>query len=800
MMSVCNMHNTVLFVSTLGKSLRHAVADVRCLSVMSVILIVMAMSSCSVTSNLPEGEYLYAGIKNINYTDKKNTYEESVALTEVEGALAAAPNGSFMGSSFYRMPFSPSLWIYNTFVNNHKSGVRKWLFNTFGQTPVTISSITPVARTQIATNVLQNYGYFQGKVDYQLDSMRNPREKKVTYNVKLGHAYVLDTIKYMFPPLVDSIIHSADKDSYVRYGKQFSVPDLQYEKERIVDELHNNGFYYYRTDYVSYYADSSYIPGRVKLLIAQDPSMPLKAGHQYYIGEINTAIRNRTSAVGYRNTFSDTLNARGMKVAYQGGRVPIKPSIMFRNFRFWKGEMFDQSKVDNTVTGLNNMGVFSGVQFTFTPRDTTDTCSVLDVQFDATMAKAIDLEMSFNITQKSNSQVGPNLGVTFSKVNAFHHGETFSVGVKGSYEWQTDRSLGSSSTIDSYEYGVEASLSYPWIVFPGFSDQITRFPSSSKFGISINQLNRATYYRLLSFGVDVEYGYQTSKYLTHKFMPLSVTYNKLQSTSAKFDSITSTNSALYVSLRDQFIPAMQYTLTYDNTSNTRLRYSTNFEATVKESGNVISAIMSAAGKKFSVENKKFLGSPYSQFMKVDMTLRNKFKLTDKSLLATRLQLGAIWTYGNSSIAPYSELFYVGGANSVRAFGVRTIGPGRYYDYEGRGTYLDQSGDVKFEANAECRFNMISNLYGAFFLDAGNVWLMKQDDSHEGGKFDAGNFLNDLALGTGFGFRYDLEFLVVRFDVGIAIHAPYDTGKSGYYNIRKFYKDGVAFHFAIGYPF
>ena len=96
--------------------------------------------------------------------------------------------------------------------------------------------------------------------------------------------------------------------------------------------------------------------------------------------------------------------------------------------------------------------------------------------------------------------------------------------------------------------------------------------------------------------------------------------------------------------------------------------------------------------------------------------------------------------------------------------------------------------------------MISNLYGAFFLDAGNVWLMKQDDSHEGGKFDAGNFLNDLALGTGFGFRYDLEFLVVRFDVGIAIHAPYDTGKSGYYNIRKFYKDGVAFHFAIGYPF
>ena len=210
--------------------------------------------------------------------------------------------------------------------------------------------------------------------------------------------------------------------------------------------------------------------------------------------------------------------------------------------------------------------------------------------------------------------------------------------------------------------------------------------------------------------------------------------------------------------------------------------------------------MCAAGKDFSVENKHFLGSPYSQFLKLDVQLRNKFKMTGKSLLATRVHVGAIWTYGNSSIAPYSELFYVGGANSVRAFGVRSIGPGRYYDHAGRGTYLDQSGDLKLEANVEYRFNMISNLNGAFFLDAGNVWLIREDDSHEGGVINSKDFLKDLAVGTGFGFRYDMEFLVLRFDVGIALHAPYNTGKTGYYNIRKFYKDGVAFHFAVGYPF
>ena len=758
------------------------------------------LSACSTTSNLPEGEVLYAGIKEIKYSDKKNTYAESFALTEVEAALAYAPNGSFMGSSSIRTPFPIGLWIHNGLVNKQKSWFGKWMFNTFGTPPVTISAVNPLTRTKIATNLLQNYGYFHGKVDYHLDTLKNPREQKITYDVKLGRAYVMDTIKYMFPYLEDSIIRSSDKESFVKYDKQFSVVDLQSERERIVSELHNNGFYFYRPDYISYFADSSYIPGRVKLLIAKDLSTPVKAGHQYYIGNISSFIRNSSGTTSYRNSYTDTINAHGMPVAYQGKRIPIKPAIMFRNFRFWQGDMFDQSKVDNTITGLNNMSVFSGVQFSFTPRDTTDSCSILDVRFDASMAKAIDLEVDFNITQKSNSQVGPNLGVTFSKNNAFHHGETLSVGLKGSYEWQTDRSLGASSTIDSYEYGVEASLAYPWIVFPGFSQQITTYPSSSKFRIGINQLNRATYYRLLSFGIDVEYGYQTMKYLKHKFMPLTVTFNKLQSTSAKFDSITATNSALYVSLRDQFIPAMQYSITYDNTTNKRLRYSTNVEATIKESGNVISGLMCAAGKDFSVENKHFLGSPYSQFLKLDVQLRNKFKLTDKSLLATRVHVGAIWTYGNSSIAPYSELFYVGGANSVRAFGVRSIGPGRYYDYAGRGTYLDQSGDLKLEANVEYRFNMISNLNGAFFLDAGNVWLIREDDSHEGGVINSKDFLKDLAVGTGFGFRYDMEFLVLRFDVGIALHAPYKTGKTGYYNIRKFYKDGVAFHFAVGYPF
>jgi outer membrane protein assembly factor BamA len=204
-------------------------------------------------------------------------------------------------------------------------------------------------------------------------------------------------------------------------------------------------------------------------------------------------------------------------------------------------------------------------------------------------------------------------------------------------------------------------------------------------------------------------------------------------------------------------------------------------------------------KKFNEKDKRMFSTPYSQFLKLSLDLRNRYKLTDKSLLATRLYAGVMWSYGNSSYAPYSEMYFVGGANDIRAFAARAIGPGSYHDTQGRSTYLDQSGDLKLEANIEYRFHLVSNLQGALFLDAGNVWVLSEDYWHPGGKLWDGGFFKSIALGTGFGFRYDLEFLVLRLDLGIGIHAPYETGKSSYFNIPKF-KDSLGLHFAVGYPF
>ena len=220
---------------------------------------------------------------------------------------------------------------------------------------------------------------------------------------------------------------------------------------------------------------------------------------------------------------------------------------------------------------------------------------------------------------------------------------------------------------------------------------------------------------------------------------------------------------------------------------------------MKEAGNLTAACYALAGKPFNEKDKQLLYNPFAQYVKLTTELHNNFRLTKNTRFVTRLVAGIVYSYGNSNVAPYSDQFYVGGANSIRAFTIRTIGPGHYATEKTKYSYMDQTGDFKLEANLEYRFPLFGSLQGALFLDAGNVWLIREDESRPGGRLNMSTFFSDLALGTGAGFRYDMEFLVLRLDLGVAIHDPADRHRSGYYNIGKF-KNGLALHFAIGYPF
>ena len=303
---------------------------------------------------------------------------------------------------------------------------------------------------------------------------------------------------------------------------------------------------------------------------------------------------------------------------------------------------------------------------------------------------------------------------------------------------------------------------------------------------------------MAEYNMGITYEWRANRYAVNSFTPFKLVYNKLMRTTASFDSIMQQNPAVALSFESRFIPQLSYTYTYNRWMERERNNEITFSATFTEAGNLFDGIYRLCGVK---GEKKLFGTPFSQFVKGQAQLVWNHRLFPKSdhWLVTRVLLGAEHAYGNSREVPYSEQFYIGGANSIRAFTVRSIGPGSYRAPRDQvNGYFDQTGTFKFELNAEYRFPLVAQLHGAFFIDTGNIWLLKNDPLRPGGKLSGKSFLKDLALGTGAGLRYDLDMIVLRLDVGYGLHTPYSNGTPHYFNVR--FKDAFAVHLAIGYPF
>ena len=762
-------------------------------------LLCILWSACSTTKNLPEGEILYTGIEKLEVVNEDNTLAGITALTEVEAALAYAPNNAIFGSSSLRWPIPFGLWVYNGFEKyQNKKGVGRWIFDHLGKSPVLMSSVNGETRAKVATNLLRDYGYFNGSVSFQEVPQKNPKESKVSYIINMAQPYFLDSIAYLkFPHYADSLIQSTLSQSVLKSGENFSVLKLEEERQRLSGLFRNHGYYYYRPEFTTYRADTLQKPGYVNLQVVPRSGIPAEAKKQYYIGKTSVYL------TGYNDEApTDTLRLRTMDIYYSGKKPGIRPSALMRNFFFRKGELFSQDRQSFTQEAIARMGVFRYSEFRYEPKDTTANGDTLNVNMYATFDKPYNAELELNVTTKSTDQTGPGAIFKITRNNFQRMGANLSFEVRGSYEWQTNSNVeGNSSKLNSYELGTSLSLDFPRLILPWKDSglQRSRYPQKTSFKVYGNLLNRARFFNMLSFGGNVTYEFRKSRLWKHTVTPFQLTFNTLMSSTERFDSITATNPSLALSLGDQFIPSMNYTFTYGN-ARLKKDYQLWWENSITSAGNVTSLLYAALGKDFSEKNKKLLGTPFAQFLKLTSEVRTLFKVGEKQHIAARFMGGVLWSYGNQTIAPYSEQFYIGGANSLRAFTVRSVGPGTYNP--GQHTkygYLDQTGDIKLEANVEYRFPIFGELYGATFLDAGNVWLIRKDENRPGGEFTLKNFAKSIALNTGVGVRYDLTFLVIRLDMGIALHVPYETGKSGYYNIPKF-KDGLGLHFAIGYPF
>ena len=773
-----------------GGSLRTASVSLAALT----ILIVLA-AACSTTRRLGEDEVLYNGMKvKINPTDGERL--PAALVSDITQAVNVKPNNPWpILSPYKRNPFPIGLWIYNNW-NDSAKGLSGWIYRKFSKQPVLISDVRAEMRMKLVENILADNGYFGSTATYEeVPDKKDPKKASMSYTFDVSSPYRIDTIEYFNRPadgiktFIDSI---ARKSEWFQKGSVFCVDSLSALRVDIANHLRNRGYYYFRPEYLEFLADTFMTPHAVAMRLNFADNMPSLALHKYRTRNIVTLLERNEA---YSPGTPDTLDTdRGELIIMRPQRV--RKGLIPGCISFREGKVFSVRDMDRTQSRLARLGIFSNIQIQPMLADSSSKNPMMDVYITCRYDRPMEASIELNASSKSNSYIGPGLVASFSHNNIFGGAEKLNVSLNADYEWQTGRNR--SSVFNSYEFGLQTSLAFPRLLAPKFIPRSKRDLNWTTVSLGGSVLNRPKYFMMAEYNMGITYEWRATRHAMNSFTPFKLTYNKLIRTTADFDSVMAMNPAVALSFESRFIPQLSYTYTYDRWFERAHNNEITFTATFTEAGNVFDGIYTLCGVK---GEKKLFGTPFSQFVKGQAQVvwnRRLFPKQDQWIVS-RVLIGAAHAYGNAKEVPYSEQFYIGGANSIRAFTVRSIGPGSYRAPKDLvNGYFDQTGTFKFEVNSEYRFPIIGDLHGAAFIDAGNIWLLKNDPLRPGGKLEGKTFFKDIALGTGVGVRYDLGMMVIRLDVGYGLHTPYSNGTPHYFNVA--FKDAFAFHLALGYPF
>lgn len=374
-------------------------------------VVVALLWSCSTTSGIPDKDQLFIGLTKIDYQDYEKNEQYETTREEIEASLATAPNGALFGSSYYRTPFPYGLWIWNAF-SGSKNKIAQWVTKTFGKSPVLMSQVNPQLRASVAQSVLRNHGYMNGKVDYEIVEQKNPKKSKIGYTVKFGPLLTIDTIQYVgFPVMADTLIGNTLDEAKIKSGAPFDASALDAERNRIATLFRNNGYYFYQPSFASYLADTTMTPGKANLRLQMADNLPEMAKHKWYIGKIKIDIRKQ-----FMEELKDSFSHRYFTVRFNGRKPPIRPRIILSDLKLRPRQLYSYDKYLESSNKISGSGLFSSVEFAFTPRDTSATCDTLDLNLSCTFGKPYDFYIETNYTNKINGRTGPELVIGFTNV------------------------------------------------------------------------------------------------------------------------------------------------------------------------------------------------------------------------------------------------------------------------------------------------------------------------------------------------------------------------------------------------
>ena len=741
--------------------------------------IFLALQSCAVKKYIPDEEKLYTGA-SVEIQSDSVIRNESQLIGVLEEALRPKPNKKFLG-------LRPGLHYYYKMQKEHPGFINKFLYKKIGEEPVYQSQVKPYDVQDILLNRMENRGFFYSEVTSEFEETE--KEASVKYTVKALSPYTIASYQLdsLAQPIYSEIQKSVSK-SKLSKGMRFDLASLKIERERIDFDLKNEGYYNFNPAFLIFEADTNqYDKKRFDLYLRLKNEVPKKSVVPYKLSKINVYANYyvKDSTITDLNRFNEKN--------YINSEEFFKSKYLDQFILLEEGQLYNPETSRNTARRLSTIGVYKFVNIQYKEIDSllTDSLGILEANIYLSPLNRRAFSAELQAVSKSNNFAGPGIAVTYTNRNLFKGGEIFNSTAKFGYEVQAGGGGNSGKT--SVELGFKNEIIFPRVIFPlKINNDFFKYSiPKTKTGISIDYLARTKLYTLLSGTAQFGYNWNANKYVSHEIIPISINYTNLSNTTKEFDSILKQNPFLERSFEQQFISGLYYSFTYNGMVDTGKKHQFYINSNVDVAGNSISLF----GKENAKGTKEIFGLEYAQYAKADVDFRYHFNFGKEQVIATRIFGGYGLPYGNSEIMPYVKQYYAGGPYSVRAFRIRSLGPGTYSDAENpNNDYYDQTGNIRLEANIEYRFPIFSFFKGAVFVDAGNIWNSKPNEAFGGKDKFTSSFITELGMGAGVGIRVDVQGFVLRFDFAAPFHDP-SNPKSYNFDVNE-----TVFNFGIGYPF
>lgn len=759
------------------------------LSSFFILSVLFLASSCNVTKHLPPGETLYAGEKIT--VDAPNGKSAKALRTDLSNLVRPRPNTNIFGIRY-------KLWFYYVAGEPKGRGIRKYIRDNWGEPPVLGSQVNLEKNRTVLENRLQNKGYFHAAVTG--DTSVKGRYTTLNFDAKTGPQYTIRNVSWPTgSSAISKEIRAVAGQTLLAAGKPYDLETIKNERIRIDTRLKNRGYYYFTADYLIDRVDSTVGNNQVDMYVRIKPTAALADIVPYYINNIWVYPTYTIE--------SDSALAEAPAVPFNDYFVidpenKFKPQTFSRMLSFHKGEPYSRRDHNRSLNRLVSMGTFKFVKARFEEVDTNG--HYLDPYYFLTPLPQKSYKLEVTGLTKSNNATGSEVAVSWTNRNTFRGAENLTLSVFAGLESQ----VYGGQTIATTRYGGELNLLIPRILGPfGFSRN-SDFVPKTRINLRYEMYSRTQQYTLNSYMGSYGFVWKTNIRTEHQLNLLNLHYVKPSNIHPNFQPAIDTDITLARSIEPQFIlgPSYNYNYNSNNRPNDRL-HNFYFNFNVEAPGNILAI---ATGTEFNPEKRgsgRFLNTLFAQYVRTEIEGRHYYRIGDKdhkaNMIATRLLVGLGYPYGNSQSLPFIKSFFVGGVNDLRAFRARTLGPGSYYvrNYRTSGIIPDQPGDIKLLASAELRAKLIALIHGALFVDAGNIWTLKEDPERPGSKFGP-NWANQIAVGAGAGIRLDLSFLVVRVDLATPVRKPFDnnTRQNFDFGDRQYRRENLILNLALGYPF